>query len=150
MSYVIKFGEIGDRFYIILKGACSVLIPNSSIVNRDDKLKELQTNLETVKSPFQNEVFYLRLTRANLRRSGFRKENAICSLLRMDFTLLKTLNAKHYGWSRCIMVACADDSATSTLAVAKSFALSRNECFVFQIHACSSGTQVIFSNDLGL
>ena len=42
MSFVINIGEIGDRFYIILKGAASVQVPNSKIANRDDKLKELQ------------------------------------------------------------------------------------------------------------
>ena len=56
MSYVIKFGEIGDRFYIILKGACSVLIPNSSIVNRDDKLKELQKLKEWKEQEFDKRV----------------------------------------------------------------------------------------------
>ena len=42
MREVIKYGDKGDKFYIILKGVTSVKVPNPEIMDRAAKLKDFQ------------------------------------------------------------------------------------------------------------
>ena len=39
---VIQFGDIGDNFYIILKGVVAVEVPNPLIKDRDMKAKDFE------------------------------------------------------------------------------------------------------------
>ena len=46
MQNVINYGEVGDKFYIMLKGIASVIIPNSAIKDRAVKWREYKSLLE--------------------------------------------------------------------------------------------------------
>lgn len=52
MQDVVKFGEPGDKFYVIIQGVCSVMLPNSAINNWDFQIKDFN-NLQS----WKNDVF---------------------------------------------------------------------------------------------
>lgn len=60
---MITHGDIGDKFYIILKGVVSVKVPNPAIKNRYSLWKEYQQLKE-----WKENVFDLRVRQAEKKR----------------------------------------------------------------------------------
>ena len=46
MTNVFNYGEVGDKFFIILRGVVSIITPNTAIKDRAVKFKDYQMLLE--------------------------------------------------------------------------------------------------------
>ena len=59
MTNIVNFGEIGDKFYIILKGVVSISTPNSAIKDRALKWIDYKMLLEWKENHFdKKEAIY--------------------------------------------------------------------------------------------
>jgi hypothetical protein len=56
MDEIINYGEIGDKFYIIIRGVVSIQIPNMSIKNWASHRKEFQFLKDWKKNEYNPKV----------------------------------------------------------------------------------------------
>ena len=56
MTNVFNYGEVGDKFYIILRGVVSINTPNSAIKDRAVKFKDYQLLLEWKENEFDKKA----------------------------------------------------------------------------------------------